>query len=155
MTHTVTLETAQAFFKAYAVRDIARMAEFIAEDVEWTISGPVGVLPFCGTRQGKKAVLSLFEEGIPAVYRVVNFVLDQLLVDGDRVASLNRLSAHAPGGRVISYRLAHFFRFRDGKIVENLSLIDSFDAVEQVLGHPLVPDSPPLADENAGDVVAL
>lgn len=155
MTHTVTLETTQAFFKAYAGRDIARMAEFIADDVEWTISGPVGVLPFCGTQHGKKAVLALFEEGIPAVYRVVNFVLDQLLVDGDRVASLNRLSAHGPDGRVISYRLAHFFRFRDGKIVENLSLIDSFDAVEQVLGYPLVPDSPPLADVDAGDVVAV
>ena len=155
MTHTVTLETAQAFYKAYAARDIARMADFLADDVEWTISGPVGVLPFCGTQQGKEAVLALFEKGIPAVYRVVNFVLDQLLVDGDRVASLNRLSAHAPDGRVISYRLAHFFRFRDGKIVENLSLIDSFDAVEQVLGHPLVPDSPPLADADAGDLVAI
>jgi ketosteroid isomerase-like protein len=155
MTHTVTLETAQAFYKAYAARDIARMAEFIADDVEWTISGPVGVLPFCGTRQGKKAVLDLIEKGVPSVFRVVSFVLDQLLVDGDRVASLNRLSAHAPDGRVISYRLAHFLRFRDGKIVENLTLIDSFDAVEQVLGHPLVPDSPPLADADAGDVVAI
>ena len=38
---------------------------------------------------------------------------------------------------MISYRLAHFLRFRDGKIVENLSLLDSFDAVEQVLGMPL------------------
>jgi hypothetical protein len=28
-------------------------------------------------------------------------------------------------------------RFRDGKVIENLSLLDSFDAVEQVLGHPL------------------
>jgi hypothetical protein len=32
-------------------------------------------------------------------------------------------------------------------------LIDSFDAVEQVLGHPLVPDSPPLAGTD--DVVAV
>jgi hypothetical protein len=29
-------------------------------------------------------------------------------------------------------------RFRDGKVVTNLSLIDSFDAIEQVIGHPLV-----------------
>ena len=40
-------------------------------------------------------------------------------------------------GQKISYRLAHFMRFRNGKVVENISLIDSFDAVEQVLGHPL------------------
>ena len=61
-----------------------------------------------------------------------------MVVDGDRVATLNRLSAtRSDDGRVISYRLAHFMRFRDGKVVENLSLIDSFDAAEQVLGHPL------------------
>ena len=46
-------------------------------------------------------------------------------------------SARSGCGRVISYRLAHFVRFRAGKIVRNLSIIDSFDAVEQVLGHPL------------------
>ena len=135
MTHTVTLETAQAFYKAYAARDIAGMAEFIADDVEWTISGPVGVLPFCGTRQGKKAVLDLIEKGVPSVFRVVSFVLDQLLVDGDRVASLNRLSAHAPDGRVISYRLAHFLRFRDALIVEICELPDG-SAYEAVIHFP-------------------
>ena len=43
-----------------------------------------------------------------------------MLIDGDRVATLNRLSARRKGdGRIISYRLAHFMRFRDGKVVEN------------------------------------
>ncbi|HEY5379206.1 MAG TPA: hypothetical protein VIJ78_06660, partial [Pseudolabrys sp.] len=68
---------------------------------------------------------------------------------------LNRLCARSTDGRVISYRLAHFLHFRDGKIVENLSLIDSFDAVEQVLGHPLaVHEAPPLAAED-GELVEL
>jgi hypothetical protein len=39
----------------------------------------------------------------------------------------------------MSFRVANFMRFRDGKLVENLSVIDSFDGVEQVLGHPLAP----------------
>jgi len=149
-------EVAEAFYRAYAVRDVAAMAEFIADDVEWTISGPVDLLPFCGTRRGKSAVIDLVENAVPAVFRVFSFVLDALLVDGDNVSSLNRLSARAPDGRVISYRLAHFLRFRDGKIVENLSLIDSFDAVEQVLGHPLhVHDAPPIAADDGGELVAL
>jgi hypothetical protein len=53
------------------------------------------------------------------------------------VATLNRLAATGSDGRVISSRLAHFMRFRAGKLIENLSLLDSFNAVEQVLGHPL------------------
>ena len=148
-------EIAEAFYRAYSERDSAAMAEFIADDVEWTISGPVDLLPFCGTRHGKAAVIDLVDNAVPAVFRVFSFVLDQLLVDGDRVASLNRLCARSTDGRVISYRLAHFLHFRDGKIVENLSLIDSFDAVEQVLGHPLaVHEAPPLAAED-GELVEL
>jgi hypothetical protein len=51
---------------------------------------------------------------------------------------LTRISARRPkDGRVISYRVANFFRFVDGKIIENLSLLDSFDAAEQVVGHSL------------------
>jgi ketosteroid isomerase-like protein len=126
------------FYKAYAARDANKIGEFLDDDVEWTISGPVDVLPFCGTRHGKAAVLDLIDRLVPEVFRVFSFVPDAMLVDGDQVATLNRLSARRSGdGRVISYRLAHFMRFRDGKVVENVSLIDSFDAVEQVLGHSI------------------
>ena len=154
MTRT-TREIAEAFYRAYTARDTAAMADFLADDVEWTISGPVDVLPFCGTHYGKAAVLDLVENGVPAVFRIFSFALDQMLVDGDRVATLNRLAARSDDGRVISYRLAHFLRFKAGKLVENLSLIDSFDAVEQVLGHPLaVHEAPSLA--TAGDeLIAL
>ena len=52
-------------------------------------------------------------------------------------------------GRSISYRVANFFRFQDGKVIENVSLMDSFDAAEQLLGHAIeVGDAPPLADDN-------
>ena len=138
MTEAVPRAVVEAFYKAYAARDAEKIAEFLHDDVEWTISGPVDVLPFCGTHRGKAAVLDLIERLVPEVFRVFSFVPDAILVDGDQVATLNRLSAKRTiDGRVISYRLAHFLRFRDGKVIENLSLLDSFDAVEQVLGHPL------------------
>jgi len=136
MDEPVDRSVAEAFYRAYAACDAAKLAEFLDDDVEWTISGPVDLLRFCGARRGKAAVLDLIEREVPEVFRVFSFVPDAFLVDGDRVATLNRLSAHRDG-RVISYRLAHFTRFRNGKIVEHVSLIDSFDAVEQVLGYPL------------------
>jgi ketosteroid isomerase-like protein len=74
---------------------------------------------------------------VPDVLHVFSFVPETILIDGERAATLNRLCARSKDGRTISYRLSHFLRFRDGKIVETISLIDSFDAVEQVLGHPL------------------
>jgi ketosteroid isomerase-like protein len=149
----VSRAVVEAFYAAYADRDVDRIAPFLDDNVEWTISGPVDVLPFCGTRHGNAAVLELIERLVPEVFQVFCFVPSSMLVDGDQVATLNRLWAkRSDDGRVISYRLAHFVRFRDGKVVENLSLIDSFDAVEQVLGHPLaVHDSRP----REGDLVAV
>lgn len=130
--------TFQAFFDAYAVRDAQKVAPFLHENVEWTVSGPVDVLPFCGVHRGRANVLDLIARQVPAVLRVFSFVPESTLFDGDQVAMLSRLSARrASDGRVISYRVANFFSFRDGKLAQNLSLLDSFDAVEQVIGHSL------------------
>jgi ketosteroid isomerase-like protein len=154
MAYCVPRSLFEAFYKAYAARDIAKVADFIDDDVEWTISGPVDVLPFCGTRHGKAAVLDMMARLVPDVFQIFSFVPDAVLIDGDRVATLNRLSARlGPDKRVVSYRLAHCMRFRDGKVIENLSLIDSFDAVEQVLGRSLTAD--PDHSVNAGAMVAV
>lgn len=138
MAHTVSREAMDAFYEAYFYHDAEKVAEYLHDDVSWTISGPVDVLSYCGTRHGKAAVLDLIERVVPSVFRVFGFVRESTLIDGDQVATLNRISGRRNvDGRVISYRLAHFMRFRDGKVIENIGLMDSFDAVEQVLGHPL------------------
>ena len=152
MSEPVSRAVVEAFYKAYAERDVDGVAQFLADDVKWTISGPVDVLPFCGTRHGKAAVLDLITREVPAVFSIHSFLIDAMLVDGDRAATLARLSAHFSDGRIISYRLSHFARFRDGKVIENLSLIDSFDAVEQVLGHSLTGSS---VAASQGDLIAV
>lgn len=155
MDASVPRNVVEAFYRAYAARDSGKVAEFLDDDVHWTISGPVDVLPFCGTRHGKTAVLDVMERLVPEVFCIFSFVVDAVLIDGERVATLNRLAARrSDDGRVISYRLAHFLRFRNGKVVENLSLIDSFDAVEQVLGVPLALRDG-VAVEAQDDLVAL
>jgi ketosteroid isomerase-like protein len=142
-TGAVPRSVVEAYYKAYAARDAAAVADFLHDDVEWTISGPVEVLPFCGKRYGKAAVLDLIQRLVPEVFTVFGFTSDAMLIDGDQVATLNQLAAaSAADGRIIRYRLAHFARFRDGKVIENLSLLDSFDAVEQVLGHPIAVHHP-------------
>jgi len=120
------------------VRDAEKVAAFLDDDVEWTVSGPIDILRFCGTHRGKQDVLDLIGRKVPAVLRVFSFEPEAHLVDGDQVATLHRLAARRSfDGRVISYRVANFMRFRNGKVFKNLSFLDSFDAVEQVLGHPL------------------
>ncbi len=138
MTYVLSRAVVDAFYKAYATRDIDNIAPFIHDDIEWTISGPVDYLPFCGTHSGKASVLDLIENKVKAVLRTFGFVPESIVVDGDRVAMLSRQSAkRTSDGCTISYRVANIMRFCDDKVIENFSLIDSYDAVEQVLGRPL------------------
>jgi ketosteroid isomerase-like protein len=153
MAYEVPRSVVEAFYQVYAARDVAKIAEFLDDDVEWTISGPIDLLPFCGTHRGKANVIDMIGRQVPQVLRTFSFVAEAFVVQGDRAAMLSRQSSRrAVDGRTVSFRVANFMRFRDGKLVDNLSLIDSFDAVEQVLGHPLaLPDGA----RGDGDVVAV
>ena len=154
MTHTVSRSVVERFCKAYAVRDADKVAEFLDDNVEWTISGPVEYLHFCGTHRGKESVLDLIRRRIPEVIRTFSFIPESILIDGDQLAMLHRQSSRrAADGRVVNFRVANFIRFHGGKIVSNLSLLDTFDVVEQVLGHRIEFDGIKHAD--AGNLIAV
>ena len=154
MAYCVPRAVVDAFYNAYATRDVEKVAAYLHPGVEWTVSGPIDVLPFCGVFRGKAAVLDLIGRRVPSVLKVFSFVAESMLIDGDQVAMLHRQSGRRDtDGRVISYRVANFIRFADDKVIANISLIDSFDAVEQVLGHPLAVHVSPAIDP--GNVVAL
>jgi len=154
MSYEVPRSVVEAFYAVYAARDVDKIAQYLHDEVKWTISGPVDLLPFCGTHYGKAAVIDLVRRQVPQVLRTFSFVAEAILVQGDQAAMLSRQSSRrTEDGRTMSFRVANFMRFRDDKLVENLSLIDSFDAVEQVLGHPLVPPDGVRGD--GGDLVAV
>ena len=79
MARQVTRGEVEAFYRAYAARDADTIGQFLAGDVEWTISGPVDVLLFCGTRNGKAAVLDLIERKVPSVFRDYSFTVTAML----------------------------------------------------------------------------
>lgn len=138
MSYDVPRALVEKFYAVYASRDADKIAAFLHDDVEWTISGPVDLLPFCGTHRGKANVVDMIKRQVPEVLRTFSFVAETVAVQGDQAAMLSRQSARLTSDdRVISYRVANFMRFLDGKLIQNLSLIDTFDAVEQVLGRPL------------------
>jgi ketosteroid isomerase-like protein len=147
MGYQVPRSLVEAFYDDFATRDADKLAPYLHDGVEWTISGPVDYLAFCGTHCGKAAVLDPFKRRVPAVLRTKGFAPDAIVVEGDQAAMLSRqFSRRTADNRALCYRVANFMRFRDGKVIENISLIDSYDAVEQVLGRPLtVRDAPRLA----------
>jgi ketosteroid isomerase-like protein len=134
----VSRSVVETFYRALANRDVGTLATFLDEQVVWTISGPVDILPFCGQRVGKAGVMKLLGQDSPAFLTDRRFVPSMMVVDGNNAAVLARLTAtKREDGHAISYRIAHFIKFRDEKVIEYVSIIDSFDAVEQMLGHNL------------------
>jgi ketosteroid isomerase-like protein len=149
MSTPVSRSRVDAFYRAFMSRDPATIAAFLDDDVEWMIVGPIDLFAFCGPRRGKPAVMELFETIIPRVMTITRWTTDIVLVDHDRAASFNRLTGlQCQTGRTISYRVAHFLRFRDDKLVDFRAVLDSFDAVEQMLGHAI-----DLSAETAGELL--
>jgi ketosteroid isomerase-like protein len=123
-----------AFCEALASRDPSQVLPMLADDVEWTIYGPIDYFPFFGTRRGKHAVVDAMCREIAHHIHLQSCEFERMLFDGESAASLVRMTArHIPSGRVLSFRLAQFIRFRQGKLVEMRAILDSFDVVEQVI----------------------
>lgn len=134
----ITREFVFEFLRMRQVGDPVQLAGYLDDDVDWLVSGPVDFLPQCGQRRGKASVIDMVCRIAPGTFGSRDFEIDHLLVHGDYAATLSRFHAtHAATGRQISYRCAHFMRFRDGKLVWYRGLIDSFSATEQVMGHEL------------------
>ena len=138
MAATLTREFIEGFYRARLSRDAKRIEPYLDDNVDWLITGPIELLHFCGQRLGKAQVLDTIVRVMPTIMHVSKVDLKSLLIDRERAATFSRLTGILAGsGRVISYHQAQFMHFRAGKIIEYRAIIDSFDAAEQMIGHPI------------------
>ena len=122
-------------YAAYGRRDYNRVAEFIHDDVDWIIYGPMKVFPFAGHRRGKAAVLDALG-GIAQDYTLERYLPRTMIVDGDRAAVMSDVAfTQRSTGRTVTMQLANFLRFRDGRLIEFREFANTFDLVEQALGQ--------------------
>ncbi len=135
MTETTIRPIVEAFYKATIARDVEKALSFIDDDVDWLVQGPVDVFAFFGQKRGKAAVREGYAE-IARHLNVTGFRIETLVIEGDRAAALIRYSAVVRAtGKCMSVRTCQFSRFANGKLIEMRSIIDSYDLVEQVMGH--------------------
>lgn len=136
MGEPVSRAAVQAFYEALASRDPMRLAQCLADDVEWHMSGPIDILTFCGYRRGKAAVVDYMGRLVPSMFVVKRFDLEDIVIDGDTAAMINNItSVQKDTGRTLTYQTAVFAVFRDGKVVSLNGVADTFDMAEQVVGH--------------------
>ena len=134
MPQATTAELVREMYRAYGTGDAPAIERIIHDDIDWIIHGPVGVFPFEGPRQGKAAVLQVLAE-IAKDYALQAYDPEVVVVENDRAAVMSNVAfTQRTTGRLLRLRVAHFLRFRDGRLVEFREFMDSFDAVEQALG---------------------
>jgi ketosteroid isomerase-like protein len=143
---SITREFAESFFNALSSREPDRIARYVADDADWLIVGPIELFPYCGQHYGKAAVLQAYGR-LAQANTTARYARDFLMTDGESASALTRLSdVQRATGREIIIRLAQFARFRDGKVYEFCSIVDTLGAAEQVMGRSLIVDAPALAD---------
>jgi ketosteroid isomerase-like protein len=148
--NAVSRETVQAFYDAYISRDPQRIGAMVTDDIEWHVAGPVSVVQICGTWRGREAVIERFASYIPSIIAFQSLEVEKLLVDDDASAMFGRIiSRHCQSGRIISHRISHLVRYRDGKAASFRCINDSLDAAEQFIGHAIdfSDDAPPTSDD--------
>ena len=127
----------RALHRAINERQHEDLEALIDEDVDWAIYGPIDMFPFFGARRGKAAVLEVIRQ-IADNIRIHRFDRESIMLGAESAASMMRYSLTAlDKNKPISLRLAQFAQFKAGRLTSIRILVDTFDLVEQTLGHPI------------------
>ena len=127
----------RALYRAINDRQHEELEQLIDENIDWAIYGPIDMFPFLGARRGKAAVLEVIRQ-IADNVRVHRFDREQVMLGLESAASMVRYSLTLlDANKPVSLRLAQFAQFKAGRLVSIRVLVDTFDLVEQALGHPI------------------
>jgi ketosteroid isomerase-like protein len=127
----------RALHRAINDRQRDDLDAIIDDEIDWAIYGPIDMFPFFGARRGKAAVLEVIRQ-IADNVRVHRFDRESIMLGAETAASMLRFSlTMLDANKPVSLRVAHFAQFRAGRLVGLRVLVDTFDLVEQALGHPI------------------
>jgi hypothetical protein len=128
---------ARALRQAIDDRETDHIAALLDDDVDWAIFGPIDMFPFLGARQGKEAVIDVLMQ-IADNFRLNRFDRELTVLGEECASTLVKCSLTAnDNDKPISLRLANFVRFSQGRLAKLRVVMDTFDLVEQVLGHSI------------------
>src|ERR1700681_3912504 len=121
----------RALHRAINERQPEDLETLIDEDVDWAVHGPIDMFPFLGARRGKAAVLEAIRQ-IADNFRVHRFDRESIMLGVDAASSMMRYSLTVlDSEKPINLRIAHFARFRAGRLYSLRVLVDSFEPAEQ------------------------
>ncbi len=124
-------------YTAYAEGRTEHVLDSIDDDIDFLSYAPTDIFPYLGHHRGKTAFAEVMRNA-HATFEFVTYKPVFLVVQDDAAAvMLSMKLRQRSNGRVISMFVAQFLRLRDGRVYELREFMDTFDAVQQVLGHEI------------------
>ena len=111
-------------YAAFGRGDVETILNNTTEDVSWEFEAPAA-LSWSGIRKGRKEAMGFFT-GIAAEHENPVLKMTDYFSTDDAVAAFGRYDATVKAtGKRVSTPVAHYFRFRDGKVSRYVNIINS------------------------------
>jgi len=111
-------------YAAFGRGEIEWILSNVTEDVSWEFEAPAA-LSWSGIRKGPKEAMGFFA-GIAAEHESQALKMTEFFSTTDAVAAFGRYDATVKAtGRRVSTPVAHYFKFRDGKVSRYVNVINS------------------------------
>jgi ketosteroid isomerase-like protein len=126
-----------SLYAAFKFEKIDFLLNSIDEDIEFISYSPLEALPFLGHHRGKAAMAEVLKAGY-AEFEFLAYEPVFMVCEAENAAVIIFARViHRRTRRSVQTIIAHFLRFREGRIIEVREFMDSFAAVEQLLGHKI------------------
>ena len=121
--------TVQELYAAFGRGDIPAILAKLADDVVWESEGPA-IVSFSGIRHGITETRGFFE-ALGAEHSNPQLTIAEYVASGDTVMTIGRYTATMKAtGKVFDSPIAHYWKFRDGKVVRYVGLANTAAAVD-------------------------
>ena len=130
-------ERIYAVYEAFSAGKFELLSEMFDERVDFESNAPIEVFPYLGRLIGRAAVMKALQAA-HGEFDSIDFIPLRIITDGDSAGVIISIQlTQRATSRTIRLFAAHFLRFHDNRIVEYRAFLDTFEAVQQVLGREL------------------
>ncbi len=134
---SLTKERLNALYAAFRLPKIDFLLDAFDEQIEFLSYAPLQAFPFLGHHRGKAEMAVVLEAGYAEFEFITYEPVFMVCEAEDAAVIIFARFFHRRTRRSVQTMIAHFIRFREGRIIELREFMDSFGAVEQILGHKI------------------
>lgn len=127
----------KGFYAAFSRGDVASILANVADDISWEYDAPPEILS-SGVRHSRKEVAEYFS-AIADQSVDHHLEMTEFFVNDDAVAVFGRYQGTVkPSGIRVDTPLAHYFKFRDGKVVRHIQVANTAAFLEAIRGRAAI-----------------